>query len=98
MLCGTITDLMKLHSLIQLAVKAFACSAVRGMKCSIIAICAASSPDLSVTVRTSEAGVKHDLLKAFTVFPLEISYKRIISFPVRKTISFKFFCHIFPSI
>jgi hypothetical protein len=89
---------MKLHSLVQLAVKAFPCGAVRWVKRRIITICTASSPDLSVTVRTSEASVKHYLLKTLTVFPLEISYKRIISFPVRKTISFKFFCHIFPSI
>lgn len=85
---------MKLYSLIHLLVKGFSRCAVRRMESRIIAIRATASADLPVAVRTGESGIKHNLLKTFAVSLLEIADKRIVSFPVRETIFFKFFRHM----
>ena len=91
MLCGAIAYLMEFDTLIHLLVKTLACRAVRWVKGCIVAICASSSSYLSVSVRAGEAGIKHNLLQAFAIFPLEIADKGIISFPVRESVFFKLF-------
>ena len=63
------------------------------MKGCIVAVCASAATDLAVPVRACESGVQHNLLQALAVFTFEISYKRIITLPIRKSIFFKLFRH-----
>ena len=56
------------------------------VKRRIVTIGAATTSNLTITVWTSKAGIEHNLLKALTIFPLEITHKRVISLPVREAI------------
>ena len=89
MLGRAIAHLMKFNTLVKLLVEGFAGSAVGGMESRIVAICASSPSDFSVSVGTGESRIKNDLLQTLAILPLEISYKRIIPLPVRETIFFK---------
>lgn len=86
MLCCTVADLVEFDTLVHLLVQAFACRAVSWMEGGVVAIGAATSAHLAVTVGAGEAGIKHNFLKAFAVFLFEISYKGIISLVVWKII------------
>jgi hypothetical protein len=84
-----VTHLMELYSLVHLLMETLACSAVGRMEGCIVAVGTSSAAYLSVTVRTCESGIKHDLLKTLAILALEIPYERIVSFPFRETIFFK---------
>ena len=86
MLRSTVADLMEFNTLIHLLVEALACRAVSWMEGGVVAIGAATSAHLAVTVGAGEAGIEYNFLKAFAVFLLEISYKGIISLVVWKII------------
>ena len=81
---------MELDAFVHLLMKALAGSAVGWVKCGVVTIGASSSSHLSVAVGTCETGVQHDFLQTLTVFPLEIPYERVIPFPVREAVSFKY--------
>jgi hypothetical protein len=85
---------MEFNALIHLLVKALACGAVRRMEGGIVTVGAPSPADLAVTVRAGEAGVQHYLLQTLAIFPLEITDKGIISFPIGETVFRKIICHI----
>ena len=63
------------------------------MKCCIIAIGTSASSNLAVSIRACKASVKHNLLQALAVLPLEIADKRIISFAVREYVFFEAVIH-----
>ena len=85
---------MEFNTLIHLLVKALACGAVRRVESGIVTVGAPSPADLAVTVRAGEAGIQHYLLQTLAIFPLEITYKGIISFPIGKGIFIKLLRHI----
>ena len=89
MLGSAIAHLVKFNTLVELLVQGFTSSAVGWMKGGVVTICTSSSSNLSVSVRAGESRIKNYLLQALTILPLEISYKRIISLPIRETIFFK---------
>ena len=63
------------------------------MERCIIAIGTSASSDLAVSIRACKASVKHNLLQALAVLPLEIADKGIISFAVRESVFFKSVIH-----
>ena len=89
MLCCAVAYLVKSDTLVHLLMEAFAGSAVSRMEGRVVAVCASSASYLSVSVRTGEAGVKHNLLQPFSILSLEKADERIISLPFRETIFLK---------
>ena len=89
MLCRAVAYLVKLYAFVHLLVETLSCSAVGWVECSVVAVCAASAADFSVAVRACESCVQDNLLQALSIFTFEISYKRIISFPVWESVIFK---------
>ena len=89
MLGRAIAHLVEFNTLVELLVEGFAGSAVGWVEGCVVTICTSSPSYFSVAVRTGESRIKNYLLQALTVLPLEISYKRIISLPIRETIFFK---------
>lgn len=94
MLCCAIAHLMKLYTLIKLLMKGFSSSAVRWMKSSIITISTTPASYFSISIRARKPRIQHNLLETFAIFSLEITYERIVSFPLGETIYFKTFRHI----
>jgi hypothetical protein len=64
---------MKLYSLIQLLMKRFSRSTIRGMEGCIITVCTSATAYLAISIRARESRIQHNLLESFAVFPLEIS-------------------------
>lgn len=88
MLCGAIAYLMELYTFIQLLMKTLSGRAVGWMEGCIITICTSSPPHCTISVRTGEAGIQNYLLKTLAIFPLEVAYEGIVSFPIREFVYF----------
>ena len=93
MLGGALTDLMKLNTLVQLLMKALFGSTIRWMKSGVITICASSPSYAAIPIRTCKACVQDNFLQAFAIFSLEISDKRVVSFPHREIVFFESVIH-----
>ena len=94
MLCRTVSYLVELNTFVHLLMKTFSCRAVGRVESGIVTICTASATDLAVSVRASETGVKNYLLQSLSIFTLEVSDERVVSFPVRETIFLKMLRHV----
>ena len=88
---GAVADLVEFNPLVHLLMQTFSSSAIGWMEGCIVTIGTTATPNPSVTVRTGESGVEHDLLKPLSVFLLEISYKGVISFALWKIKSHRHF-------
>ena len=90
MLSCTITYLVKFYTLIPLLIKTFTSCTLGRMKRCIVAICTSAPTHFSIAVRTGETGIQNYLLKPFSILAFEVTYKRIISSPVRESVFLKF--------
>lgn len=88
MLCGTIAYLMEFNTLIHLLMKTLSGRTVGWMERCIVTICTSSAPHFAISVRTGKASIQNYLLEALAIFPLEVAYEGIVSFPIREGVFF----------